>query len=301
MKLGVKAEGKAKTKFWLCTLVVVVVVFLSLWASKNSSAFNPKSEVYVSQTSSNKCSSGIYKGPHLDKTYFTKDPWLWVVTPEFGNRFCMPSHFISTELKGAEAIAFRLIDKPVVETCQLKMGKTSCYGAKSFRFEIYLKSDSKLPKLHTNEYFQKRNVSSALLLNASSQEWRFLSEKANRSKELALSPHFEMTQVGLFATADEWIVGPNMVLEETTFLESAFNGLDFYAFEGSSGFFLKPEVQQNTTNRFSILFKPLANSSTKPLTNQSTTSMSYSIQMPRAFTDQMAEVDRELGFKLPKD
>jgi hypothetical protein len=91
-----------------------------------------------------------------------------------------------------------------------------------------------------------------------------------------------------------------VVLEETTFFASAFNGLDFYSFEGPSGFFSKPEVQQIKSKRFSILFKPLAKHSSKPFTNQPIDAMDYNIAMPQVFTDKLAEVDRDLGFKLGK-
>jgi hypothetical protein len=55
------------------------------------------------------CPSGYYSGPRPGKTWVTKDNFIWTVTPAFAARFCMPPEFISTELKGAQAVAFQLI------------------------------------------------------------------------------------------------------------------------------------------------------------------------------------------------
>lgn len=299
MKFDVQLDSKIKLKVWL-RLLLILIVCLPLWGVINANDSQEKSVLSAGNTALEKCTSGIYKGLQADKTYFTKDPWLWVVTPEFANRFCMPHEFVSNELKGAEAVAFRILDKSDTENCQLKDKKILCFSAKDFRFEIYQKSNAKLPKLHNNDYFQKSSLPSAKLLNASSKEWYFLSKIANQRNEKALSPHFEMKQVGLYATAEEWTIGQSVFLEETTFVASAFDGLDFYAFEASSGFFSKPEVLQNKSKRFSILYKPLSKDAVKSRNNQTVASMGYSLVLPQVFTDQVAAVDREFGFKLPK-
>jgi hypothetical protein len=299
LKFCIDVIGKVKFKVWFHTLLISIVS-LSIWSAIHTNKLPFNSAANITKRVSEKCDSGIYKGPYQNKTYFTKDPWLWVVTPEFGKRFCMPSQFIDNDLKGAEAIAFRLLNKTDTENCQLKDAKTFCYATKDLRFEIYQKKNTKLPKLHEHNYFQKSIIPSASLLNASSKEWRYLGEIASQREETALSPHFNMKQVGLHAVDGERILGPSIVLEEITFVSSVFEGLDFYAFEGPSGFFQKPEVQQSKSMRFSILFKPLTKDAFKPLANQSTASMGYSIEMPKVFTDQLAEIDRVSGFKLPQ-
>jgi hypothetical protein len=291
LKFCIDVNGKVKFKAWLHTLLILIVS-LSIWGLMHANKIPLNQATNITDLASEKCSSGTYKGPHENATYFTKDPWLWVVTPEFGKRFCMPSQFIDNDLKGAEAIAFRLLNKTDTENCQLKDATTFCYGTKDLRFEIYQKKNALLPKLHENNYFQKSIIPSANLLNASSKEWRYLGEIANKREEAALNPHFNMKQVGLHAVDEGRILGPSIVLEEITFVSSVFEGLDFYAFEGPSGFFQKPEVQLSKSKRFSILFKSLV--------NQSTASIGYSIEMPKVFTDQVAKIDRESGFKLPK-
>lgn len=52
------------------------------------------------------CPSGYYSGPQPGKARYAHNPFMWVVTPEFAKRLCLPDAFISTELKGAEAVAF---------------------------------------------------------------------------------------------------------------------------------------------------------------------------------------------------
>ena len=43
----------------------------------------------------------------FDGGFFHKDPNVWVVTPKFAKTFGMPDEFISNELQGVEAIAYR--------------------------------------------------------------------------------------------------------------------------------------------------------------------------------------------------
>ena len=37
------------------------------------------------------CPLGYYSGPRPGKNRYTKDEYLWVVTPEFAAAYCMPS------------------------------------------------------------------------------------------------------------------------------------------------------------------------------------------------------------------
>lgn len=52
---------------------------------------------------------GYYGGPRPGKSRYTKDDYLWMVTPEFGAAYCMPTEFVDATLKGAEAVAYKLV------------------------------------------------------------------------------------------------------------------------------------------------------------------------------------------------
>jgi len=98
------------------------------------------------------CPSGYYNGPRPGKTRFIKDSWLWAVTPEFAQRFCMPSEFVSTELKGAEAIAYKLLKPQDEERCGEQGDSKVCYTRAEHRFEIYYRNGT-IPKELPASYF----------------------------------------------------------------------------------------------------------------------------------------------------
>jgi hypothetical protein len=69
-----------------------------------------------------------------------------VATPEFAKRFCLPEHMVSKELKGAQAIAFRMVDGADSDRCGVDDdGKANCSENSKARFEIYLPQSLNLP------------------------------------------------------------------------------------------------------------------------------------------------------------
>lgn len=92
------------------------------------------------------CEGGYYTGPREGRRSYVMDKYLWVVTPAFAKRFCMPDSMISHELKGAEAIAFRMVDGADNDKCSVDDGgKAHCTANKTARFEIYLPQSLNLP------------------------------------------------------------------------------------------------------------------------------------------------------------
>ena len=65
------------------------------------------------------CEGGWYSGPRPGKARYAKDPFLWVVTPEFAKRFCMPPEFVSTDLKGQRPWLFALSKNLMTSTVVL--------------------------------------------------------------------------------------------------------------------------------------------------------------------------------------
>jgi thiazole/oxazole-forming peptide maturase SagD family component len=123
------------------------------------------------------CPGGWYSGPRPGKARFARDPWKWVVTPEFAKRFCMPEEFVSTELKGAEAVAFRLMRKGDEENCGFGGNPNACWGETVLRFEVYIRSDVKLPKLHEGRYYQVARLPSRQVIGRSMAEWQAMDER----------------------------------------------------------------------------------------------------------------------------
>lgn len=53
------------------------------------------------------CPDGQYAGKQSGRLPHFKEDYVWAVTREFAERFCMPAETIVEDLKGAEAIAYR--------------------------------------------------------------------------------------------------------------------------------------------------------------------------------------------------
>jgi hypothetical protein len=97
------------------------------------------------------CPGGYYLGARPGRTQYIKDDYFWVVTPEFAATYCMPPEFISTELKGAEAIAY----KPVfegAENCGFGGQREACGRRMAHGLEIYYKSSLRLPGISDTKY-----------------------------------------------------------------------------------------------------------------------------------------------------
>lgn len=113
------------------------------------------------------CPDGWYNGPRSGRRNYSHDRYLWVVTPEFARRFCMPEHMIDPELKGAEAIAFKRVpSEDGHDRCVVENGQPRCSEDNVARFEIYLKSDLKLPAAQPEvRFYEGRRDLSAMHLS----------------------------------------------------------------------------------------------------------------------------------------
>lgn len=241
------------------------------------------------------CPGGWYGGPQPGKARYVKDPWLWVVTPEFAKRFCMPAQLVSSELKGAEAIAFRLLRKSDDENCGFGGNPNACSAETVLRFDIYIKSEVRLPRTHQERYFQSSLLPSAGLISGTPVEIKALGEQTKREPVLALKPHFEGQQIGLQGIKDGIIAWPIVSLYQQTHFGGVFDSIDYYAFEGLTGFFENPGIKQNNVTQFAVVFKRLDRDKSKKMTGQPLTDMAHVIEMPKAFTDKIAEADIHKG------
>ena len=116
------------------------------------------------------CPNGYYSGPRPGKARYTKDNFVWVVTPEFARKFCMPPEFVSSELKGAEAVAFRIVEDADEERCGWGGREEVCSRGKELRFEIYIRSGL-LPKERDVPYYHPAQLPSAMLITESEKEF----------------------------------------------------------------------------------------------------------------------------------
>lgn len=241
------------------------------------------------------CEGGWYSGPRPGKARYAKDPWLWVVTPAFAQTFCMPPEFVSTELKGAEAVAFRLLSKGDDENCGFGGNPNVCSGEVVLRFDVYVRSDVKLPKAHEGRYYQIATLPSRKLIGRTQKEWKVMEAMTLAHPEPALKPHFDGQQVGVEGVKDGKIAWPIVALFEQTHFGGIFEGIDYYAFEGSTGFFENPGIKKNHITRFFLTFARSDRDKSKPRTGQSLSEYASYIELPEAFTDKISEADRTRG------
>ncbi len=100
------------------------------------------------------CADGYYTGPREGRKSYSNDKYLWVVSEDFAKRFCMPPEFIDKDLKGAEAVAFRMSTSTGgFDRCAIIDGKEECSGENELRFDIFLRSDLNLPAAHPEVKF----------------------------------------------------------------------------------------------------------------------------------------------------
>lgn len=140
---------------WLRGFVLLLAVLLpasgAVWAQGGHPRF--------------RCPEGEYKGPDAGKSSYVKDPYVWFVTKDFAERFCMPKEFIAPDLEGAEAIAFRY--KPSeFENCSVREGVETCRRQYLVWLELYVKSTANIPKYEPAAgFFVREPVSSGSLIS----------------------------------------------------------------------------------------------------------------------------------------
>ncbi|MFN5940925.1 MAG: hypothetical protein ACK44C_11275 [Polaromonas sp.] len=242
------------------------------------------------------CEGGWYSGPRPGKARYAKDPFLWVVTPEFAKRFCMPPEFVSTDLKGAEAVAFRIVKKPDDEYCGFGGNAEACAIPVALRFEVYIKRDVKLPRTSSSTYFQIPNTPSGMLISSSKTEMDARRKYHREHPQPALQ--LPLDSVGLEGVKDGKVAWPIVQLYTQTHFGGILEGVDYYSFEGSTGFFENPGIKQNNVTRFFIDFQRPDRDKSKPLTGQPLSEMAHYIELPEAFTNQVAEADRTRGTNM---
>jgi hypothetical protein len=123
-----------------------VAVLLLLGWQTGWAQLQPAQTLAAQEKQWQSCEGGYYTGPRQGRRNYSNDKYLWVVTPEFAKRFCMPENTVSSELKGAEAIAFRMVDGADDDRCGVDDdGKVNCSENSKTRFEIYLPQSLNLP------------------------------------------------------------------------------------------------------------------------------------------------------------
>lgn len=160
---------------------VFTAIFKSIWLwpiaistalTWPSDAWSQASSGTSQRRQGGSCPDGQYAGrPSPDRTRYIKNDYVWAVTREFAQRFCMPEEFVVDDLKGAEAIAYWHGKPTGQEVCEIKDGQEVCALSRYGHWlEIYVKTGA-IPKYDPEVGFYVRNyVTSGSVIGSPSRE-----------------------------------------------------------------------------------------------------------------------------------
>jgi hypothetical protein len=242
-------------------------------------------------TQARKCAEGYYRGPEPGKVRYTRDEYLWVVTPAFAQRFCMPQKFVDKDLKGAEAVAFKIGTDGEVN-CGFGGNAEHCMAPRSLRFDIFLDASLKLPIKNDVPFYSGSTPLSAILIEPSQETLARLVSKGNWRP--GRRPRFDTTTFGLLGIKGDRVVWPIVTLYEQTFLQGVLPGLDLVVVEGSTGHFNNPRARAEGTRDFVIAVRKPHNERTD---NQVRVPQDFAhiISLPRWFSDVVDRADTTQG------
>ena len=150
--------------------VQLALTTLGLFGAGEALAQAPKS-LAAREKEWQSCELAHYTGPREGRRSYVVDNYLWVVTPEFARRYCMPETMVSPDLKGAEAIAFRMADGADMDRCRVDdQGRHQCTRQSMARFEIYLSQNLNLPAANPDvRFFENRRNTSEWLFSGNQE------------------------------------------------------------------------------------------------------------------------------------
>jgi hypothetical protein len=241
------------------------------------------------------CSDGYYSGPRPGKARYTKDKWMWAITPEFAAKFCMPPEFISTELKGAEAIAYKLVEDQDEEICGWGGNAEVCGKRTEHRFEIYYRNGA-IPKEREVPYYHAANLPSKMLITQSEKGFQAKLKSVKTKPRVGAIGPFYSQQFGLQSVADGKIAWPLDGLGPVIYYEDIFEGIDFLTLEGGSGFSRNDNWVKTGARKFVIsAHKP---NDPRKFSKTPLEEFALIIELPQSMTDRIIANDQARGINL---
>ena len=262
------------------------------------------------------CEAAHYSGPREGRRNYTLDNYLWVVTPEFAKRYCMPESMVSKELKGAEAIAFRMVDGADMDRCGVdNQGQHHCTKQSMGRFEIYLLQSLTMPASNpaVRFYENRRNTS----------EWLFSGnqDRVSRSQryikgQYTLPPGtmprfkkpFDMVDrgywFGLWFMPKGPLPWPSSALFEVGFREAVLPGMDMLILENNLGMDFGSELNHYKANkiepgdpsgRYVIVMHKRDNDTINKKDKRIPEDFEHAIYLPHAFAMQVRDTAMKSG------
>lgn len=246
------------------------------------------------------CPAGFYSGPQPGKTRYTKDEYLWVVSPEFAEQYCMPAEFVDKELKGADAVAFRVTEAGT-EECGYGGKREVCSRRKALGFEIYYKSSLKLPAINDTKYAARAlymyPLSTHLVSLSPDLPWDIRNKGPGTQWERerpGYQPKFRPSSFGMVGVKGSRVPWPIVAFREVMYIEDLLPGYVFISLEGSIGRFDNARMQKLGIKKFSIVLN-------HPDDRRSDEDLEYPkdyahvIELPEWYVERVRAVDRVGG------
>ena len=240
------------------------------------------------------CPEGYYSGPRPGRVRYTKDDYIWAVTPEFAAAYCMPPEYVDKTLKGAEAIAY----KPVYggsESCGFGGNKEACGRRVAHGFEIYFKSSQKIESHSTTKYnfraFYMLPTSKHLIgphvvqTPSARQAW-----DAERPGSQA---RFKVTGWGLIGVKGPKPVWPIAAFGEIQYIEDIMPGYNYLSLEGSMGYFSNPRFEKLGVSQFVLRLRKSTDGMKEDEDMDLRTDYAHVIYLPEPFLSKVRQVDKQ--------
>jgi hypothetical protein len=237
------------------------------------------------------CPQGYYSGPRAGRNRYTKDEYLWVVTPEFAAAYCMPPEFIDKTLKGAEAVAYKPVQEGA-ENCGFGGNKEACGRRTAHGFEIYYKSSLKLPSSSNTKY----SYGAIYMIPSSKHLIGPHKTKTPKEHEVWESerPGYQQRFKGwgLVGVKDTKPVWPIAAFREIQYIEDLLPGYNYLSIEGSMGFFSNPQGEKLGATNFVLRLSKAGDKrddEEKDLRND----YAHVIYLPNPFVNKIRQVDKQ--------
>lgn len=192
----------------------------------------PKPAAKDAPANGESCARGRYVGPRPGAVRVTKDRYVWGVTQQFADDFCMPAEFVSTEMNGPLAIAYRVVSMDHEESCGFGDKPGACYSRKEHRLEIYYPIGL-IPRESDATYYRGPILESSMLLSMSSREQDAARESARRlNRPGTMQPFRQKIDLFFRAGGIYYRFGSGGISE---YYSEVFAGVDYLSIDSSFG------------------------------------------------------------------
>lgn len=139
----------------------ILLLTLSCCSAVWAQTTKQKSFIQLEEERTQRCPEGQYGGPHEGARRFYQDPYVWFVSREFAQRFCMPDSYIDDSLKGALALAVRLKNEEFT-LCGFVGGPGSCPPKQKLLIDVYIDNRKvKIPKADAGVKYYSGDVANS--------------------------------------------------------------------------------------------------------------------------------------------